>query len=265
MVVSYLGGVKVSLLIGWVLLAASLLRCGQAEPDKASHPPVEVGRWPVDTNYFTVDGDPAILLGFVLPVTTMDTLTVTTLIERIHAAGGNYLGLSTRGVSDNTARRWHNRANKFGLVLDTLSQGSALAGVSATVASFNLAILAGSPAQALSAVTPSALNAIRGIRVAERYLRIPDLRVDPGLLVGDRPPATMAARDTLGNYLIHIGGEGAVTVRFPDAAQVPRRVTVIGYLGTQRSEILRPPYDGTFTLTSREPRGGWMLIAPLRE
>jgi len=45
--------------------------------------------------------------------------------------------------------------------------------------------------------------------------------------------------------------------------QVPLRVTVIGYLGTQKSEILRPPYNSSFTLYTKEPRGGWMVIKPL--
>ena len=246
-------------------LTIPFLRCGGPDPDTTNYPPVELDRWEVDSNYFTLDGKPEVLLGFVLPEGTVDTQTVTSLIERIDGAGGNYLGVPTRMVSDSSATSWRNRANKFGVVFDTLSPGASLASVSPGISDFNLAVLAGSPAQALTSVTPAALNAIRGIRVVERHLRFSELEVDPELLVGDRPPATLAARDSSGNYLIHIGGEGAVNVRFADEAQVPRRVTVIGYLGTQRSEILRPPYGRTFTLVSEEARGGWMLISPLSE
>lgn len=239
--------------------------CGGTTADNATYAAVELGRWQADSTYYTLDGEPTLILGFQLPAGTVDTQAVTGVIERIHGAGGNYLGLSTRGVSDSTLRRWQNRANKFGVVLDSLSKDTSLVALSATVADFNLAVLAGSPGNALVSVTPAGLNAIRGIRIVERYLRFMDLEVDPNLLVGDRPPATLAARDSIGNYLIHIGGEGAVNVRFVDEAQVPRRVTVIGYLGTQRSEILLPPYGRTFTLISEEARGGWMLISPLKD
>ena len=255
---------KIGTVISALLLAVFTCHCSDTD-GVSVYPPVDLGRWERDSTYFTLDGEPAVLLGFVAPAGTLDTQSVTSLIERVYLAGGNYLGVSTRGVSDSTSRSWRNRAGKYGVVLDTLNGGMPLAGVSRGASDFNLAVLAGSPAQAFGTLTQTGLNAIRGIRLVERYLRFQDLAVDTTLLAGDRPPATLAARDSLGNYLIHVGGEGQVTVRFADAAQVPRRVTVIGYLGTQRSETLVPPYGRTFTLISREVRGGWMLITPLAD
>lgn len=117
------------------------------------------------------------------------------------------------------------------------------------------------PSQQPTAPTGLALTTIRSVRSAEQLIEFWKLKPDSSLLVA-RPggaPAR-AARTDAGDVLVYMGGAGSVTLRIPSDGTVPYDVTVIGYLGTKRSERLEPPYDTTFTLRSNEERGGWLLL-----
>lgn len=233
------------------------------DPGERAITPIAVDASVGEAGYYTLGGERTLLLGFTLSPSQVASGAVTQVVKRIAANGGNFLHLAAPELSDTTYGEWSRAAAAAGVVLDTATEQS-LATVSASVNGFNLSVLAGSPAQVYDRLSQQALNSLRGIRTVERHIAFWDLRVDDRLLVGDRPPGTMSAADSLGNYVIHIGGTGAVTVRFRDSGQQPRRVTVVGHLGTQRSEVLHPPYGREFTLLSNEARGGWMLIEPLR-
>ncbi|MEM9528199.1 MAG: hypothetical protein AAGA31_16420, partial [Bacteroidota bacterium] len=79
------------------------------------------------------------------------------------------------------------------------------------------------------------------------------------------PKDIYAAKDKKGNILIYLPTAGEVIVRPGLKKQVPIKFTVIGYLGTQRSETLQPPYQEEFRLFTEEERGGWMLLELLEE
>ncbi|WP_273444943.1 hypothetical protein [Neolewinella agarilytica] len=101
------------------------------------------------------------------------------------------------------------------------------------------------------------LASIRAIRTVERYLRFRDLKPAPEVLIGKN---AHAFTDDQGNFLFYMPTAGEINVRLPVEDQVPIRVVVVGYLGTQRSELLRPPYGNSFKLFTDEIRGGWMIL-----
>lgn len=133
------------------------------------------------------------------------------------------------------------------------------------IAAFNLTVLSGQPVVAHPAppngngINGLALASIRGIRVVERHLKFRDLEPAPEIFGGVETPAT-AATDGKGNYLIYMPTAGSVEI-YPAVEQHPSvRVTVVGYLGTQRSEVLEPPYGDSFRLFTDEVKGGWMIL-----
>jgi hypothetical protein len=97
----------------------------------------------------------------------------------------------------------------------------------------------------------------------EQHLKFWDLRPAPDLLLEDDSEA-IAATDGKGNYLIYLPGAGSVNLAPDWEEQLPVKVTVVGYLGTQRSELMEPPYGDSFRLYTEEDRGGWMLLEPVR-
>lgn len=137
------------------------------------------------------------------------------------------------------------------------------------IAGYNRSILAG--AAAVQHASPPAgdgysgatLANIRSIRTVEKYFNFWDLKPAMYILPDAVPNSAYAATDGRNGYLLYLPTAGAVDLRLNIRPEVPLRVTVIGYLGTQKSEVLRPPYGNSFTLFTEEPRGGWMVIKPL--
>lgn len=107
----------------------------------------------------------------------------------------------------------------------------------------------------------SAQTSIRGIRIVELHLKFWDLRPAPEILLEEETIAS-AATDGKGNYLLYLPGAGSVNLSPDWDYQVPVRVTVVGYLGTQNSELLKPPYGDSFRLFTEEAKGGWMILEP---
>jgi hypothetical protein len=133
------------------------------------------------------------------------------------------------------------------------------------IASLNQAVLNGQPVVAHPAppygngINGRALASIRGIRVVERILKFRDLE-PANEIFGDVDTPATAGTDGKGNYLIYMPTAGSVEI-FPAVEEhTSVRVTVVGYLGTQRSEVLEPPYGDSFRLFTEEPRGGWMIL-----
>lgn len=137
------------------------------------------------------------------------------------------------------------------------------------VARFNESVLRGAavafhrPKPNGNGMNGLAQASIRGLRVVERHLKFHELRPAPDLLLEDDTEAT-AATDGKGNYLIYLPAAGSVNLSPDWEAEVPVDVTVVGYLGTQRTEVLQPPYGDSFRLYTEEEKGGWMILKPQR-
>lgn len=137
------------------------------------------------------------------------------------------------------------------------------------IAGFNRSVLAGAAAVRHASLpkgegfTSPALTSIRAVRTVENLLKFWDLRPAPEIIPGAAPNSVYAATDDENGYLLYLPTAGSVELQLDIKPQLPLRVTVIGYLGSQKSEILRPPYGDSFTLFTEEPRGGWMVIKPL--
>ena len=138
------------------------------------------------------------------------------------------------------------------------------------VARFNQSLLEGAavafhrPKPNGNGMNGVAQASIRGARVVERHLKFHELRPAPELLLDDNTEAT-AATDGKGNYLIYLPSAGQVNLSPDWDEQVPVDVTVVGYLGTQRTEVLQPPYGDSFKLYTEEEKGGWMILKPQRQ
>lgn len=109
----------------------------------------------------------------------------------------------------------------------------------------------------------AALTHLRGIRVVERLIKFWDLKPTPEILLNANT-STFAAGDGKGNYLIYLPGAGSVNLAPDWEEQLPVEVTVVGYLGTQRSELLKPPYGDSFRLYTEEAQGGWLVLRPVQ-
>jgi len=135
------------------------------------------------------------------------------------------------------------------------------------VARFNRRLISGEPVAYHrpkpngNGMNGSAQTSIRGARIVERHLNFWDLRPAPEILLDEESVAS-AATDGNGNYLMYLPGAGAVNLSPDWEEQVPVRVTVVGYLGTQKSELLQPPYGDSFQLFTEEAKGGWMILEP---
>ncbi len=133
------------------------------------------------------------------------------------------------------------------------------------IARFNQLVLSGAPAVAHPArpngngLNGLAQASIRGIRTVEQHLKFRNLRPAPEIFNGEEVIAD-AATDGQGNYLIYLPRAGSVEI-YPEVEQhAAVNVTVVGYLGTQKSELLEPPYGESFRLFTEEKRGGWMIL-----
>ena len=207
--------------------------------------------------YYAVNGVPTLLLGFDLTTAALPMEQLLRLGDRLVANGGNYLRLPPIEAIGDDAREGYRLLESRGIVIDT-ADTLLLPSVN-SVAALNRQLLGGAAGGCYSLVTQRGLNNIRAIRTLERHVKFWDLSPAPaGIVVGNR--GAMAAITPNHTYVAYLSAEGAVTLTFQDTLQEPRRVTVIGHLGTQRSEILEPPYDQRFTIQSNEERGGWMLI-----
>ena len=135
------------------------------------------------------------------------------------------------------------------------------------VAAFNQTVLNGGavayhPAPPLGGgMNGRALASIRGVRVLEQHFEFTDLRPAPELL-GENTGRAQAATDGQGNYAVYLPSAGDVVLSPDWAEKGPVDVIVVGYLGTQRSELLEPPYEDTFRLYTDEEKGGWLLLKP---
>ncbi len=138
------------------------------------------------------------------------------------------------------------------------------------IARFNQSILGGAaiafhrPKPNGNGMNGLAQASIRGIRVVELHLKFHELKPAPELLLEDDTEAT-AATDGKGNYLIYLPSAGRVNLSPDWDDQLPVNVTVVGYLGTQRTEVLQPPYGDSFTLSTEEEKGGWMILKPQQQ
>ncbi len=244
--------------ISFLSLALFLLcTCGPARPGEPSDPP-QLGWWPEYPAYATLDGAPSLLLGFDLRGSQPDEPMLREILDRMRATRGTYLLLDPEPAR--LARALG--AARRGIVLDTVPPVDSLPTVG-PIALFNRVLLFGAPGAAFTEFTQAGLNAIRAVRTVELQVKFWDLHAEPELLSRNNPTSALGAADDAANYLLYIPSAGRVNVALRDGAQVPRRITVVGHLGTQRSEVLRPPYDRRFTLLSNDERGGWMVIKRL--
>ncbi|MBB4078079.1 hypothetical protein GGR28_000680 [Lewinella aquimaris] len=203
-----------------------------------------------------------LIMGFDLSETALGPEPARELLKQIRTNGGNYLRLDVSNYGPQELRDLLTAAAKAGVSLDTvgiLPPGLLVDGI----AQFNRQVLEGGRGGVYRKLTQSRLNSLRALRTVERYIDFSGQDASPDLLAVDNPSEAVAAADTLGNYVIYIPTTGRVTIRLPENEQVRRRVTVIGHLGTQRSETLNPPYDREFSLLSNDERGGWMVITRL--
>lgn len=133
------------------------------------------------------------------------------------------------------------------------------------VAAFNQRVLSGEPVVAHPAppngngLSGLARASIRGVRVVEQYFRFDELKPADNIF-GETNTIASAATDGRGNYLIYLPKAASVDI-YPDVEMHDAvRVIVVGYLGTQRSEIMYPPYGDSFRLFTDEEKGGWMIL-----
>lgn len=252
---------------GCTLLLALVLLCFVSCEDRRQQSPdlvaIPVEKWSEDSSYSTVAGQPALLLGFDLRTDTFDFVRWRDVVKTIGKSGGNYLRIDTSGIASDELVQLYEIASGAGVVLDT---GNAIDGTALSVASsvnqFNRYLLAGSRGAVFTEYDQRKLNALRGLRTVHRRMPMWTLSMDTSILGDLNYSAVTAAGNGRGSYLIYAATVGRINLTL-DAEQVPRRVSVVGHLGTQRSEILRPPYDRHFSLLSNEERGGWILIEPL--
>lgn len=221
---------------------------------------LSVTPWPVDTSYYTVSGEPEVLVGFDLSRDAFDGPQLRQVVQTLEKSGGNYLRLP-RGVVDGEAyRELVQLANRTGVVLDTTARRGVR--LVESVADFDLALLEGAAGAVFADFDQRGLNAIRALLTVQSHLKLMDLQLDPDVITGD-PGGALAASDGLGNYAIYSPTIGEIDLLL-DGEQVARRVTVVGHLGTQRSETLMPPYDRYFKLLS-DDSGGWIVIKRIGE
>ena len=139
------------------------------------------------------------------------------------------------------------------------------------IAAFNRSVMAGAaavrqrPRPQGDGFSGPALASIRAIRTIENHFNFWELETAPEITPTAAPNKAYPMTDGNNGYLIYLPTAGSVHLQLLDLEeQIPLRVLVIGYLGTQKSELLKPPYDNHFTLYTEEPRGGWMVIKPER-
>ena len=236
------------------LVLPLLLTCGPAQ--SVTEEEVRVERSDRDSLRYIVDGAPRLLLGVDLSSLPVSGEEVPHLIEQLRRNGGNYLRLPN--LPDEQYR-----LSGGSVYLDTLARFPVP--VVQNARELMEVLLAGQGGATLPVMTPAALNTLRAVRTIERTMDVTTLVRDDARLVGDNRVGALAGSDDLENLLLYIPQAGTVRVRLGSGYHGPRRVSVIGRLGTRRSEVLMPPYDTVVSLQSNDPEGGWMLIQPVRE
>ncbi len=240
----------------FIVLSVLLCTCGRA-------PDVNPGRKQLATvlvdslTYrYTVNGDTTLLMGFDLREAPIEVDALTPWVDRIEGSGGNLLIVSDSLADHPTFPEQQRRAAALGVVLSR--PGGLPCSIAGTASQFARSLLTGRGCVAYTGLDQGRLNSIRAARTVERHLRFRDLYSPQN--GSDR---WSARRDERGTYVYYMPGRGTVDVVLDEDEQIPRRVTVVGHLGTQRSEVLRPPYRRNFTLQSNEDRGGYLLIEAL--
>ena len=97
----------------------------------------------------------------------------------------------------------------------------------------------------------------------ERLTKFWDLTPAPEILLDGTTASATAAKDDRGNYVIHLAEPSRLRVKLATRGQPRLRFTVVGYLGTQRSEVLEPPYGSVFELSTEDERGAWLVLRRL--
>ena len=240
-----------------IVLVFICMHCTR-DPAERVDDTVSIEKSSLDSSYLVVNGTLRLLVGFDLTLDTVGSA-YPQLLREVARSGGNYLKLDPTLFDRMEWRDLADQAQTLGLVLDTGHLNNLTSRKVSSPEQFNRAILAGSGVVAYTALSQRALNSIRAVRAVQRLVDPTRVTVDSTRLGKDNSAGTVAATDHAGNYLLYIPRQGRVSVRL-DSAQIERKVTVVGRLGTQRSEVLRPPYTSNFTLESRDPEGGWMVI-----
>lgn len=246
----------------WGLLAAcTLVKWACTCPDfvggQIEKPPVVIQADHTDSAYVTINGRKEVLLGFDL---TKDGSIADqpNLIDQIVSCGGNLLLLDTARYSRENWQRLSKKANDAEVLLNPVHLP--IEAVACTSAgAFNGKLLEGAGAVIFTSFSQKNLNAIRAVRLVERQVKLYELHINPDLLLQEDSPDVIAADDGKQNYVVYTPGSARIDIKL-DEEQYPRRVTVVGHLGTQRSEVLHPPYDRYFTLLSNDEQGGWLII-----
>ena len=220
--------------------------------------------WAQDSAYIVWNEEPGLLIGFDLYEKEMDAPSIKVVVDQLKANGGNYLSVNKTLLDSAGTARELGRAVNQSIYVDTARNKPAATRVAGSRL-FQASLLDGHGRLALEQFTQAGLNAIRAARTVERHLPFHTIFKSEEILSENNPTGARSGTDGQGNYLIYIPTSGRVNLKLGDDRQGARRVTVVGHMGTQRSEVLRPPYDSTFTLLSNDEHGGWMIVELLGE
>jgi hypothetical protein len=233
-----------------------LSTCVRAPETYADVPLLQIADRTSAPGYYTLDGQRKLLLGMDLSEEPLDEPGLIAHINALKAARGNLLIVADSLRTTAYFAVQQRRAAKNGVALLTQANSPEVARVS-KLTDFHQQLLAGAGGVVYTHAGPSLLNSFRTVQTVEQLVAFSSLEPP-----ADQPEASFTRYSPTGIYLRYMPTTGQVRVTLPDGQQIRRRVTVVGHLGTQRSEILEPPYDPSFTLTSREENGGYLLIAP---
>lgn len=286
-----------------LLLLPLIVACGDYEPvDRSVTNSLPIVPWHKDSTVFSWGGkEPILLLGAGNAADAFLDPDYEQKLKLLAGAGGNLVSISLdaeRVVQENyrdsvvsylnicraerVAVRFHlsgdftTYRNEVMNLLQpyrdiTLSQSSRfpLPDDAYSALDFNKAVLNGTDAIRHAprpyglGFSGAALASIRAIRTIEQHVKFWNLRPAPEILSGTGESEAIAATNGENTFVIYLPTAGEVKLSLGLDPQIPLRVIVVGYLGTQKSEVLQPPYDETFSLYTEEPRGGWMVIKPL--
>ena len=186
-------------------------------------------------------------------------------------------GMTAQQLIDHWQPEWQRRAFPYANIIATASSSQVgqpetkqrINDVALAAFEFNRSLLEGAGVADFprriqkEADLNAALSAIRAVRTVEKIIPFWTLTPAPEVLLDETSERVVAARDTSGNYLIYVGKPSKIRVRLATEDQLPLRVTVVGYLGTQRSEVLQPPYGSVFELSTEDERGAWLVMRRL--
>jgi hypothetical protein len=239
-----------------LLLSGILYTCGPAQKEATA---TEQQLVLVDSSRlaYTVDGVPRLLLGFDLSGWDVPFRQLRSLIDRIEANGGQVLIIHDSLAAQPRFADVLRRAARLGIIMRTQRNTPLLSRVGG-IADFHRELLMGTGAVVYTRFSQAALNSFRSVRTLEQHVSFAELHERK-----NEPENWTSRRTPDSTYLYYMPGGGEVVVSIDDADQRRRRVIVVGHLGTQRAEVLEPPYASRFTLQSNDPRGGYLLITPI--